>query len=49
MSKLTRGLVLGVTLAAVNLVGLTAVAQAQANDEGKDAPSLSASGEAASW
>jgi hypothetical protein len=37
MSKLTRGLVLGATLAAMNLVGLTAVAQAQANNEGKDA------------
>ena len=33
MSKLTRTLVLGVTLAAVNLAGLTAVAQAQASDE----------------
>jgi hypothetical protein len=29
--------VLGATLAAMNLVGLTAVAQAQANNEGKDA------------
>jgi hypothetical protein len=37
MSKLTRGLVLGATLAAMNLVGLTAVAQAQANNEGRDA------------
>jgi hypothetical protein len=37
MSKLTRGLVLGATLAAMNLVALTAVAQAQANNEGKDA------------
>ena len=37
MSKLTRGLVLGATLAAMNLAGMTTVAQAQANDEGKDA------------
>jgi hypothetical protein len=32
MSKLTRALILGATLAAMNLAGLTAVAQAQAND-----------------
>jgi hypothetical protein len=37
MSKLTRTLVLGAMLAAMNLAGMTAVAQAQANDEGKDA------------
>ena len=37
MSKHTRALVLGVTLAAMNLAGLTAVAHAQANNEGKDA------------
>jgi hypothetical protein len=38
MSKLTRTLILGATLAAMNLAGLTAVAQAQANDQqGKDA------------
>jgi hypothetical protein len=37
MSKLARALVLGATLAAMNLVGLTAVAQAQATNEGKDA------------
>jgi hypothetical protein len=37
MSKLARSLVLGAMLAAMNLAGLTAVAQAQANDEGKDA------------
>jgi hypothetical protein len=37
MSKLTRALILGATLAAMNLAGLTAVAQAQANNEGKDA------------
>jgi hypothetical protein len=36
MSKLTRALVLGAMLAAMNLAGMTAVAQAQANDEGKD-------------
>jgi hypothetical protein len=33
MSKRTRALILGVTLAAMNLAGLTAVAQAQTNDE----------------
>ena len=33
MSKLTRTLVIGVTLAAMHLVGVTAVAHAQANDE----------------
>jgi hypothetical protein len=33
MSKLARALVLGATLAAMNLVGLTAVAQAQTNDQ----------------
>ena len=33
MSKLTRALVLGATLAAMNLAGLTTVAHAQANDE----------------
>jgi hypothetical protein len=37
MSKRTRALVLGATLAAMNLAGLTAVAQAQATNEGKDA------------
>jgi hypothetical protein len=37
MSRLTRALVLGAMLAALNLAGMTAVAQAQANDEGKDA------------
>ena len=37
MSKRTRALVLGATLAAMNLAGLTAVAHAQANNEGKDA------------
>jgi hypothetical protein len=38
MSKLTRALILGSTLAAMNLAGLTAVAHAQANDpDGKDA------------
>jgi hypothetical protein len=39
MSKLTRALILGATLAAMNLAGLTAVAHAQANDDpdGKDA------------
>jgi hypothetical protein len=37
MSKLARTLVLGAMLAAMNLAGMTAVAQAQANDEGKDA------------
>jgi hypothetical protein len=33
MSKLARALVLGVTLAAMNLAGLTAVASAQSSDE----------------
>ena len=33
MSKLARALVLGATLAAMNLAGLTAVAHAQANDD----------------
>jgi hypothetical protein len=33
MSKLARALVLGTTLAAMNLAGMTAVAQAQSNDE----------------
>jgi hypothetical protein len=33
MSKLTRVLVLGAVLAAMNLAGLTAVAQAQANHD----------------
>src|SRR5829696_8618872 len=33
MSKLARALVLGVTLAAMNLAGLTAVAQGQSSDE----------------
>jgi hypothetical protein len=37
MSKLVRALVLGVTLAAMNLAGMTAVAQAQATNEAKDA------------
>jgi hypothetical protein len=37
MSKLARTLVFAATLAAMNLAGMTAVAQAQANDEGKDA------------
>jgi hypothetical protein len=33
MSKLTRTLVIGATLTAMHLVGMTAVAHAQANDE----------------
>jgi hypothetical protein len=33
MSKLTRTLILGAALAAMNLAGMTAVAQAQANDQ----------------
>jgi hypothetical protein len=37
MSKLTRILVIGATLTAMHLAGLTAVAHAQANDEGRDA------------
>jgi hypothetical protein len=37
MSKLARTLIIGATLAAMNLAGLTAVAQAQATNEGKDA------------
>jgi hypothetical protein len=37
MSKLARTLILGATLAAMNLAGLTAVAHAQATNEAKDA------------
>jgi hypothetical protein len=37
MSKRTRALIIGATLAAMNLAGLTAVAQAQATNEAKDA------------
>src|SRR5215211_8348668 len=37
MSKLARALVLGATLAAMNLAGMTAVAHAQATNEAKDA------------
>jgi hypothetical protein len=33
MSRLTRTLIIGATLAAMHLAGMTAVAQAQANDE----------------
>ena len=33
MSKLTRTLIIGATLTAMHLVGMTAVAQAQANDD----------------
>ena len=33
MSKLARALILGATLAAMNLIGLTTVAQAQSTDE----------------
>jgi hypothetical protein len=42
MSKLTRALIIGATLAAMNLAGLTAVAHAQANHDpdGKDARRL---------
>jgi hypothetical protein len=42
MSKRTRALILGATLAAMNLAGLTAVAHAQANHDpdGKDARRL---------
>jgi hypothetical protein len=37
MSKLTRTLIIGATLAAMHLAGMTAVAQAQATNDGKDA------------
>ena len=37
MSKRTRTLIIGATLAAMNLVGMTAVAHAQATNEAKDA------------
>ena len=37
MSKLTRTLIIAATLAAMHLAGMTAVAQAQATNEGKDA------------
>jgi hypothetical protein len=42
MSKLTRALILGATLAAMNLAGLTTIAHAQANHDpdGKDARRL---------
>jgi hypothetical protein len=48
MSKLARVLVIGATLAAMNLAGLTAVAHAQATDEPnvKDAPRPPAEGQA---
>ena len=36
MSKRTRALIIGATLAAMNLAGLTTVAHAQATNEGKD-------------
>ena len=37
MSKLTRTLLIGATLAAMHLAGMTAVAQAQATNDGKGA------------
>jgi type II secretory pathway pseudopilin PulG len=37
MSKLTRVLILGATLAAIHLAAMTTVAHAQATNEGKDA------------
>jgi len=37
MSKRTRALIIGATLAAMNLAGLTAAAHAQATNEAKDA------------
>jgi hypothetical protein len=37
MSRRTRALVVGAVLAAMNLAGMTAVAHAQADNEGKDA------------
>jgi hypothetical protein len=37
MSRRTRALIVGATLAAMQLAGMTAVAHAQANNEGKDA------------
>jgi hypothetical protein len=47
MSKRARALVLGVTLAALNLVGLTAVAWAQTNDQDvRQPPSQGQVGEA---
>ena len=52
MSKLTRALILGATLAAMNLAGLTAVAHAQANHDpdGKDARRPPAEGQVGeSW
>jgi hypothetical protein len=46
MSKLARTLVLGAMLAAMNLAGMTAVAQAQANDpDGKQARRLATEGQ----
>ena len=38
MSKRTRALIIGATLAAMNLVAMTAVAHAQATNEAKDTP-----------
>jgi hypothetical protein len=51
MSKRTRALILGATLAALNLAGLTAVASAQANDDpdGKDARRLATERQAETW
>jgi hypothetical protein len=40
MSKRTRALILGATLAAMNLAGMTAVAHTQATSEAKDARRL---------
>jgi hypothetical protein len=49
MSRRTRARIIGVTLVAMNLAGMTGVAHAQANNEGKDArrpPTQSQVGEA---
>ena len=47
MSKLTRALILGATLAAMNLAAMTTVAQAQANDQPTRPPTQGQVGE--SW
>jgi hypothetical protein len=51
MSKRVRALIIGATLAAMNLAGLTGVAHAQANDDpdGKDARRLATERQAETW
>jgi hypothetical protein len=51
MSTRARALILGATLAAMNLAGMTAVAHAQANDDpdGKDVRRLATERQAETW